>query len=118
MTSSHIKRLVYSFQKIKLQQSHHSVIEEARNGNDDAHEIIMQAATELTRITVNVYNKMQFDLSTPIAVSGSILRFVPEIFAEFKKCCEKSMREVIFVSQSEIAVKGTYYLMKNIYFNK
>ncbi|MBJ8109523.1 ATPase [Bacillus cereus group sp. N6] len=118
LTSSHIKRLVYSFSKDKVAAITPFIIEEARNGNDDAHEIMVQAATELTRITVNIYNKMQFDLSTSIAVSGSILRFVPEIYAEFKKCCEKSMGEVIFVSPSELAVKGTYYLMKNLYFNK
>ncbi|PGD98207.1 BadF/BadG/BcrA/BcrD ATPase family protein [Bacillus wiedmannii] len=118
LTSSHIKRLVYSFSKDKVSAIAPYIIEEARNGNDDAREIMVQAATELTRITVNIYNKMQFDLSTSIAVSGSILRFVPEIYAEFKKCCEKSMGEVIFVSPSELAVKGTYYLMKNLYFNK
>ncbi|HDX9651030.1 ATPase [Bacillus wiedmannii] len=118
LTSSHIKRLVYSFSKDKVSAIAPFIIEEARNGNDDAREIMVQAATELTRITVNIYNKMQFDLSTSIAVSGSILRFVPEIYAEFKKCCEKSMGEVIFVSPSELAVKGTYYLMKNLYFNK
>ncbi|EJS67624.1 MULTISPECIES: BadF/BadG/BcrA/BcrD ATPase family protein [Bacillus] len=118
LTSSHIKRLVYSFSKDKVAAIAPFIIEEARNGNDDAREIMVQAATELTRITVNIYNKMQFDLSTSIAVSGSILRFVPEIYAEFKKCCEKSMGEVIFVSPSELAVKGTYYLMKNLYFNK
>ncbi|MES5866608.1 BadF/BadG/BcrA/BcrD ATPase family protein [Bacillus cereus group sp. RP32] len=118
LTSSHIKRLVYSSSKDKVAAIAPSVIGEARNGNDDAHEIILQAAKELTRITVNIYNKMQFDVTTSIAVSGSILRFVPEIYAEFKKCCEKSMGEVIFVSPSELAVKGTYYLMKNLYFNK
>ncbi|MGH1259832.1 MULTISPECIES: BadF/BadG/BcrA/BcrD ATPase family protein [Bacillus] len=118
LTSSHIKRLVYSFSKDKVAAIAPFIIEEARNGNDDAREIMVQAATELTRITVNIYNKMQFDLSTSIAVSGSILRFVPEIYAEFKKYCEKSMGEVIFVSPSELAVKGTYYLMKNLYFNK
>ncbi|PEJ75335.1 ATPase [Bacillus wiedmannii] len=118
LTLSHIKRLVYSFSKNKVAAIAPFIIEEARNGNDDAREIMVQAATELTRITVNIYNKMQFDLSTSIAVSGSILRFVPEIYAEFKKCCEKSMGEVIFVSPSELAVKGTYYLMKNLYFNK
>ncbi|MGU3354656.1 BadF/BadG/BcrA/BcrD ATPase family protein [Bacillus wiedmannii] len=118
LTLSHIKRLVYSFSKDKVAAIAPFIIEEARNGNDDAREIMVQAATELTRITVNIYNKMQFDLSTSIAVSGSILRFVPEIYAEFKKCCEKSMGEVIFVSPSELAVKGTYYLMKNLYFNK
>ncbi|MEH7060801.1 BadF/BadG/BcrA/BcrD ATPase family protein [Bacillus wiedmannii] len=118
LTSSHIKRLVYSFSKDKVAAIAPFIIEEARNGNDDAREIMVQAATELTRITVNIYNKLQFDLSTSIAVSGSILRFVPEIYAEFKKCCEKSMGEVIFVSPSELAVKGTYYLMKNLYFNK
>ncbi len=77
---------------------------------------MMQAGKELARITVDIYNKMQFDLPTPIAVSGSILRFVPEIYDEFKKCCEKSIGEVTFISQS--AVKGTYYLMKSIYFKK
>lgn len=116
MTSSHIKRLVYSSSKDKVAAIAPSVIGEARNGNDDAHEIILQAAKELTRITVNIYNKMQFDVTTSIAVSGSILRFVPEIYAEFKKCCEKSIGDVTFVPQSELAVKGTYYLMKNKYF--
>ncbi|MES5938687.1 MULTISPECIES: BadF/BadG/BcrA/BcrD ATPase family protein [unclassified Bacillus cereus group] len=118
LTSSHLKRLVYSFSKDKVAAIAPFIIEEARNGNDDALKIILQAATELTRITVNIYNKMQFDLSTSIAVSGSILHFVPEIYGEFKTCCEKSIGEVTFVSQSETAVKGTYYLMKNIYFNK
>ena len=61
---------------------------------------------------------MKFDVPTSIAVSGSIMRFVPEIYAEFKKCCEKSIGKVTFVSQSEPAVKGTYYLMKNLYLNK
>lgn len=116
LTSSHIKRLVYSSSKDKVAAIAPSVIAEARNGNDDAHEIILQAAKELTRITVNIYNKMQFDVTTSIAVSGSILRFVPEIYAEFKKCCEKSIGDVTFVPQSELAVKGTYYLMKNKYF--
>ncbi|MDJ1477883.1 BadF/BadG/BcrA/BcrD ATPase family protein [Bacillus sp. LS15-K4] len=116
LTSSHIKRLVYSFSKDKVAAIAPLIIEEARNGNDDAHKIILQAAKELTRITVNIYNKMQFNLSASIAVSGSILRFVPEIYGEFKKCCEKSIGEVTFVLQSETAVKGTYYLMKNIYF--
>ncbi|GAB6435144.1 MULTISPECIES: BadF/BadG/BcrA/BcrD ATPase family protein [Bacillus] len=118
LTSSNIKQLVYSFSKDKVAAIAPLIIEEARNGNDDAQEIILQAAKELTRITVNIYNKMQFDVSTLIAVSGSILRFVPEIYVEFKKCCEKSIGEVTFVSQSEPAVKGSYYLMKNIYFNK
>ena len=77
---------------------------------------MMQAGKELARITIDVYNKMQFDLSASIAVSGSILCLVPEIYAEFKKCCEKSMGDVTFVPQSELAVKGTYYLMKNKYF--
>ncbi|MHC2836549.1 BadF/BadG/BcrA/BcrD ATPase family protein [Bacillus sp. F9_6S_D1_P_5] len=116
LTSSHIKRLVYSSSKDKVAAIAPFIIEEARNGNDDAHEIIVQAAKELTRITVNIYNKMQFDVTTSIAVSGSILRFVPEIYAEFKRCCEKSMGDVTFVPQSELAVKGTYYLMKNKYF--
>lgn len=118
LTSSHIKKLVYSSSKDKVAAIAPLIIEEARNGNDDAHKIILQAAKELTIITVNIYNKMQFDLSPLIAVSGSILRFVPEIYAEFKKCCEKSMGEVIFVSPSEMAVKGTYHLMKGVYFIK
>ncbi|WP_439019594.1 BadF/BadG/BcrA/BcrD ATPase family protein [Bacillus thuringiensis] len=118
LTSSHIKRLVYSSSKDKVAAIAPFIIEEARNGNDDAHEIMMQAGKELARITVDIYNKMQFDVSTPIAVSGSILRFVPEIYDEFKKCCEKSIGEVTFISQSESAVKGTYYLMKSIYFKK
>ncbi|WP_263703878.1 BadF/BadG/BcrA/BcrD ATPase family protein, partial [Bacillus thuringiensis] len=94
LTSSHIKQLVYSFSKDKVAAIASLIIEEARNGNDDAHKIILQAAKELTRITVNIYNKMQFNLSASIAVSGSILRFVPEIYAEFKKCCEKSIGDV------------------------
>ncbi|HHK5536685.1 TPA: BadF/BadG/BcrA/BcrD ATPase family protein [Bacillus mobilis] len=118
LTSSHIKQIVYSFSKDKVAAIAPLIIEEARNGNDDAHKIILQAAKELTRMTVNIYNKMQFNLSASIAVSGSILRFVPEIYAEFKKCCEKSIGDVTFVSQSEPAVKGSYYLMKNIYFKK
>ncbi|HDR6317154.1 ATPase [Bacillus cereus] len=118
LTSSHIKRLVYSSSKDKVAAITPFIIEEARNGNDDAHEIMVQAAKELTRITVNIYNKMQFNLSASIAVSGSILRFVPEIYTEFKKCCEKSIGDVTFVPQSEPAVKGTYYLMKNKYFKK
>ncbi|MGE7861543.1 BadF/BadG/BcrA/BcrD ATPase family protein [Bacillus mobilis] len=118
LTSSHIKQLVYSFSKDKVAAIAPLIIEEARNGNDDAHKIILQAAKELTRITVNIYNKMQFNLSASIAVSGSILRFVPEIYAEFKKCCEKSIGDVTFVPQSEQAVKGSYYLMKNKYFKK
>ncbi|PGS39696.1 ATPase [Bacillus cereus] len=118
LTSSHIKQLVYSFSKDKVAAIAPFIIEEARNGNDDAHKIILQAAKELTRITVNIYYKMKFNLSASIAVSGSILSFVPEIYAEFKKCCEKSIGDVTFVLQSEPAVKGSYYLMKNIYFNK
>ncbi|TCJ84399.1 UNVERIFIED_ORG: N-acetylglucosamine kinase-like BadF-type ATPase [Bacillus cereus] len=118
LTSSHIKQIVYSFSKDKVAAIAPLIIEEARNGNDDAHKIILQAAKELTRMTVNIYNKMQFNLSASIAVSGSILRFVPEIYAEFKKCSEKSIGDVTFVSQSEPAVKGSYYLMKNIYFKK
>ncbi|GAB6613497.1 MULTISPECIES: BadF/BadG/BcrA/BcrD ATPase family protein [Bacillus] len=118
LTSSHIKQIVYSFSKDKVAAIAPLIIKEARKGNDDAHKIILQAAKELTRITVNIYNKMQFNLSASIAVSGSILRFVPEIYAEFKKCCEKSIGDVTFVSQSEPAVKGCYYLMKNIYFKK
>ena len=116
LTSSHIKRLVYSSSKDKVAAITPLVIREARNWNDAAHEIMMQAGKELARITVDVYKKMQFDALTSIAVSGSILRLVPEIYAEFKKCCEKSIGEVTFVSQSEPAVKGTYYLMKNKYF--
>lgn len=105
LTSSHIKQIVYSFSKDKVAAIAPLIIKEARKGNDDAHKIILQAAKELTRITVNIYNKMQFNLSASIAVSGSILRFVPEIYAEFKKCCEKSIGDVTFVSQSEPAVK-------------
>ncbi|KAB2462716.1 ATPase [Bacillus cereus] len=116
LTPSHIKSLVYTSSKDKIAAIAPLVIQEARNGNDDAHEIIMQAGKELARITVNVYNKLNFKHSTPIAVSGSILRLVPEIFAVFKKCCEESMKEIIFVSQAEMAVKGTYYLMRDIYF--
>ncbi|PEE33395.1 BadF/BadG/BcrA/BcrD ATPase family protein [Bacillus cereus] len=116
LTSSHIKRLVYSSSKDKVAAIAPLVIQEARNGNDDAREIILQSGKELARITVNVYNKLNFKHSTPIAVSGSILRLVPEIFAVFKKCCEESMKEITFVSQAEMAVKGTYYLMRDIYF--
>ncbi|MDA1919360.1 BadF/BadG/BcrA/BcrD ATPase family protein [Bacillus paranthracis] len=118
LTSSHIKSLVYSSAKDKVAAITPFVIREARNGNDAAHEIMMQAGKELARITIDVYNKMQFDLSASIAVSGSILRFVPEIYDEFKKCCEKSIGKVTFISQSQSAVKGTYYLMKNTYFKK
>ncbi|MDA2515683.1 MULTISPECIES: BadF/BadG/BcrA/BcrD ATPase family protein [Bacillus] len=116
LTPSHIKSLVYTSSKDKIAAIAPLVIQEARSGNDDAHEIIMQAGKELARITVDVYNKMQFKRSTPIAVSGSILCLVPEIFAVFKNCCEESMKEITFVSQSEMAVKGTYYLMRDIYF--
>lgn len=63
----------------------------ARKGNDDAYEIMMQAGKELARITVYIYNKMQFELSTSIAVSGSMVCSVSEVYAEFKKCCEESM---------------------------
>lgn len=116
LTPSHIKSLIYTSSKDKIAAIAPLVIQEARDGNDDAHEIMMQAGKELARITVDVYNKMQFKRSTPIAVSGSILRLVPEIFAVFKKCCEESMKEITFVSQAEMAVKGTYYLMRDIYF--
>ncbi|KAB2441512.1 BadF/BadG/BcrA/BcrD ATPase family protein [Bacillus luti] len=118
LTSSHIKRLVYSSSKDKVAAITPLIIREARNGNDGAHEIMVQAGKELARITIDIYNKMQFDLSTPIAVSGSILRFVPEIYDEFKKCCENSIGEITFISQSESAVKGTYHLMKGLYFKK
>ena len=110
------KSLVYTSSKDKIAAIAPLVIQEARDGNDDAHEIMMQAGKELARITVNVYNKLNFKHSTPIAVSGSILRLVPEIFAVFKKWCEESMKEITFVSQAEMAVKGTYYLMRDIYF--
>lgn len=116
LTSSHLKRLVYSSSKDKVAAITPLVIREARNGNDAAHEIMMQAGKELARITVNVYNKLKFKHPTSIAVSGSILCFIPEIYAEFKKGCEKSIGEVTFLSQSEPAAKGAYYLMKNIYF--
>ncbi|UOB66236.1 BadF/BadG/BcrA/BcrD ATPase family protein [Bacillus thuringiensis] len=116
LTPSHIKSLVYTSSKDKIAAIAPLVIQEARNGNDDAHEIMMQAGKELARITVSVYNKLNFKHSPPIAVSGSILRLVPEIFAVFKKCCEDSMKEITFVSQAEMAVKGTYYLMRDIYF--
>ncbi|MBE5106394.1 ATPase [Bacillus thuringiensis] len=116
LTPSQIKCLVYTSSKDKVAAIAPLVIQEARNGNDDAHEIMMQAGKELARITVDVYNKMQCKLSTPIAVSGSILRLVPEIYAVFKKCCEEKIEELTFVSQSELAVKGTYYLMKDLYF--
>ncbi|EEM83779.1 ATPase BadF/BadG/BcrA/BcrD type [Bacillus thuringiensis serovar huazhongensis BGSC 4BD1] len=118
LTPSHIKSLVYTSSKDKIAAIAPLVIQEARNGNDDAHEIMMQAGKELARITVNVYNKLNFKYSTPIAVSGSILRLVPEIFAVFQKCCEESMKEIRFVAQAEMAVKGTYYLMRDIYFKK
>ncbi|EJR23258.1 TPA: BadF/BadG/BcrA/BcrD ATPase family protein [Bacillus thuringiensis] len=118
LTPSHIKSLVYTSSKDKIAAIAPLVIQEARNGNDDAHEIMMQAGKELARITVNVYNKLNFKYSTPIAVSGSILRLVPEIFAVFQKCCEESMKEITFVAQAEMAVKGTYYLMRDIYFKK
>ena len=116
LTPSHIKSLVYTSSKDKIAAIAPLIIQEARDGNDDAHEIMMQAGKELARITVNVYNKLNFKHSTPIAVSGSILRLVPEIFAVFKKWCEESMKESTFVSQAEMAVKGTYYLMRDIYF--
>ncbi|MHC8669204.1 BadF/BadG/BcrA/BcrD ATPase family protein [Bacillus cereus] len=116
LTPSHIKSLVYTSSKDKIAAIAPLVIQEARDGNNDAHEIMMQAGKELARITVNVYNKLNFKHSTPIAVSGSILRLVPEIFAVFKKCCEESMKEITFVSQAEMAVKGTYHLMRDIYF--
>ena len=116
LTPSHIKSLVYTSSKDKIAAIAPLVIQEARDGNDDAHEIMMQAGKELARITVNVYNKLNFKHSTPIAVSGSILRLVPEIFAVFKKWCEESMKEITLVSQAEMAVKGTYYLMRDIYF--
>ncbi|MBJ8054639.1 ATPase [Bacillus cereus] len=116
LTPSHIKSIVYTSSKDKVAAIAPLIIQEARNGNDDAHEIMMQAGKELARITVDVYNKMQFKLSTPIAVSGSILRLVPEIYAVFKKCCEERIEELTFVSRSEMAVKGTYYLMKDLYF--
>ncbi|QWU45172.1 BadF/BadG/BcrA/BcrD ATPase family protein [Bacillus sp. NP247] len=116
LTPSHIKSLVYTSSKDKVAAIAPLIIQEARNGNDDAHEIMMQAGKELARITVNVYHKTQFELSTSISVSGSILCSVPEIYAEFKKCSVESMGEVIFVSQSEMAAKGTYYLMKDKYF--
>ena len=83
------KSLVYTSSKDKIAAIAPLVIQEARDGNDDAHEIMMQAGKELARITVNVYNKLNFKHSTPIAVSGSILRLVPEIFAVFKKWCER-----------------------------
>ncbi|MDA1600696.1 BadF/BadG/BcrA/BcrD ATPase family protein [Bacillus wiedmannii] len=118
LTPSHIKSLVYISSKDKVAAIAPFIIEKARNGNDDAHEIMMQTGKELARITVNVYNKLKFKHPTSIAVSGSILCFVPEIYAEFKKCCEKSIGEVTFLSQSEPAAKGAYYLMKNIYFKK
>ncbi len=118
LTPSHIKSLVYTSSKDKIAAIAPLVIQEARDGNDDAHEIMMQAGKELARITVNVYNKLNFKHSTPIAVSGSILRLVPEIFAVFKKWCEESMKEITLVSQAEMAVKGTYYLMRDIYFLK
>ncbi|MGE7881487.1 BadF/BadG/BcrA/BcrD ATPase family protein [Bacillus sp. NPDC094077] len=116
LTPSHIKTLVYTSSKDKVAAIAPLIIQEARNGNDDAHEIMMQAGKELAEITVDVYNKMQCKLSTPIAVNGSILRLVPEIYAVFKKCCEERIEEITFVSQSEMAVKGTYYLMRDIYF--
>lgn len=77
--------------------------------------MMTQAGKELERITVYVYNKMQFELSTSITVSGSMLCSVSEAYAEFKKCCEESAGEVTFVSQAEMAAKGTYYLLKEIY---
>ncbi|EJR62163.1 hypothetical protein IIO_02599 [Bacillus cereus VD115] len=116
LTPSHIKSLVYTSSKDKVAAIAPLVIQEARNGNDGAHEIMMQAGKELARITVDVYNKMQCKSLTPIAVSGSILRLVPEIYDVFKKCCEERIEELTFVSQSEMAVKGTYYLMKDLYF--
>ena len=118
LTPSHIKKLVYTSLKDKVAAIAPLVIQEARNGNEDAQEIIMQAGKELARITVDVYKKMQCKLSTPIAVSGSILLLVPETYAVFKKCCEESMEEITFVLQSEMAVKGTYYLMKDKYFKE
>ncbi|KFN02812.1 ATPase [Bacillus clarus] len=115
-TPSHIKSLVYTSSKDTVASIAPFVIKEARNGNDDALEIMMRAGKELARITADVYNKMAFNLPTSIAVNGGILRSAPEIYAEFKKCCEESMGEVQFVTGSDIAVKGTYFLMREKYF--
>ncbi|MEH7649363.1 BadF/BadG/BcrA/BcrD ATPase family protein, partial [Bacillus toyonensis] len=59
LTPSHIKSLVYTSSKDKVAAIAPLVIQEARNGNEGAHEIMMQAGKELARITVDVYNKMQ-----------------------------------------------------------
>ncbi|MGG1139757.1 BadF/BadG/BcrA/BcrD ATPase family protein [Bacillus mycoides] len=115
-TPSDIKSFVYASSKDKVASIAPFVIKEARNGNDDAREIMMRAGKELARITIDVYNKMTFNSPVSIVVNGSILRSVSEIYAEFKKCCEKNMKEVQFVTDSEIAAKGAYFLMREKYF--
>ena len=60
------KSLVYTSSKDKIAAIAPLVIQAARNGNDYAHEIIMRAGKELARITVDVYNKMQFKRSTQL----------------------------------------------------
>ena len=88
------KSLVYTSSKDKIAAIAPLVIQAMRNGNDYAHEIIMRAGKELARITVDVYNKMQFKRSTPIAVSGSILRLVPEIFAHLRNAVKKVLKKL------------------------
>lgn len=105
-----IKQLVYSSQKDQVAAIAPLVIEEARKGNNDALKIILKASEELARITVDVYKKMSFEVPISIAVKGGILCSVPEIYVEFKRCCEKYMNEINFIQNEISSAKGAYFL--------
>ncbi|MCI0765896.1 BadF/BadG/BcrA/BcrD ATPase family protein [Bacillus sp. TL12] len=105
-----IKQLVYSSQKDQVAAIASLVIEEARKGNNDALKIILKASEELATITVDVYKKMSFEVPISIAVKGGILCSAPEIYAEFKRCCEKNINKINFIHREISAAKGAYFL--------
>ncbi|KEK23538.1 BadF/BadG/BcrA/BcrD ATPase family protein [Bacillus gaemokensis] len=109
-TPSDIKQLVYSSAKDKVAAIVPLVIEEARKGNNDASKIILQAGKELARITVDVYKKMSFEVPISIAVKGGILCSVPEIYAEFKRCCREHINKINFIKSEISSAKGAYFL--------
>jgi len=109
-----MKEFVHSAGKNQIAEAARVVDALAKNGNTDALKILDQAGSELAKLTIKLYKKLEIEGSVVVGVSGGILCNIKRVRAQFQWELEQNLDGVIFLKRDISPTKGACYLHRQL----
>lgn len=105
-----IKKFLYSSQKNDIAAFAPLVAREAENGNNEAIQILKQAGSDLSEITLSVCKRLNINGSVKVGIKGSILTQIKPVREEFEKQLKHKIEGLEIIEDEVSPAKGGYYL--------